>query len=343
MNILLTSAGRRSYLVKYFKEALQGDGKVYVGNSDENVSSFLYADEKVITPCIYDNNYIDFLLKYCLEKDIVAIIPLFDIDLYILSMHKELFKSKGVHIIVSDVSVVSVCNDKWRMHDYLEKNQISTPKVYISLESAIEALRNYKLEFPLMIKPRWGMGSIGIYEVNRMEELEILYFRVKRQIDQTYLRFESRQDIDQCVLIQEKIIGQEYGIDIINDLDGIYQSTIVKKKCAMRAGETDIAVTTENEIIENIGRLLGGKLEHIGNLDVDIILSDKGEPYVIDMNARFGGGYPFSHCAGVNLPKAIIAWLKGKTIRKDILIPDYNVMSYKNIEIVKKDESDLVK
>lgn len=33
MNILLTSAGRRTYLVEYFKKALGGQGKVYASNS----------------------------------------------------------------------------------------------------------------------------------------------------------------------------------------------------------------------------------------------------------------------------------------------------------------------
>ena len=35
-------------------------------------------------------------------------------------------------------------------------------------------------------------------------------------------------------------------------------------------------------------------------------------PYVIDMNARFGGGYPFSHLAGMDLPRAYVAWAEGK-------------------------------
>jgi hypothetical protein len=35
VNILLTSVGRRSYLVQYFKDALEGLGKVHVANSSE--------------------------------------------------------------------------------------------------------------------------------------------------------------------------------------------------------------------------------------------------------------------------------------------------------------------
>jgi carbamoyl-phosphate synthase large subunit len=64
MNILLTSVGRRSYLVKYFKEALGKDGEVHVSNSIAITPSFIYADKSVVTPLIYENGYIPFLLNF---------------------------------------------------------------------------------------------------------------------------------------------------------------------------------------------------------------------------------------------------------------------------------------
>ena len=67
MNILLTSVGRRTYLIEYFKEAMQGIGSVYASNS-EYTYSLSHADEYVITPIIYDETYISFLIDYCKKK-----------------------------------------------------------------------------------------------------------------------------------------------------------------------------------------------------------------------------------------------------------------------------------
>ena len=86
---------------------------------------------------------------------------------------------------------------------------------------------------------------------------------------------------------------------------------IVKRKLAMRAGETDCAETIENESLNNLGEIIGKTLRHISNLDMDVFLVD-GTPYILEMNARFGGGYPFSHLAGVTLPLAIIKCILGQ-------------------------------
>lgn len=334
MNIMLTSAGRRGYMVNYFKEALHGIGKVYVGNCDENVVSFLYADEAVKTPLIYDVSYINFLIEYCLKNDIKVIVPLFDIDLLVLSLHKSFFEREGIHVIVSDSSVIQICNDKYRMSCYLNENKLLNPKTYISLKAVEKAVRNNEVSFPLIVKPRYGMGSIGVEEVNDIQELRFMYLRVERKIENTYLKYESMQALGKNIIIQEKIEGQEFGVDIINDLTGNYQNSIIKKKYSMRAGETDSAIVVKNEVIEHMSHDLGRRMGHIGNLDTDIILSKNNRPYILDLNARFGGGYPFSHCAGVNLPKAILMWLSGKQVDKEMLTPKIGVKVYKDIGIL---------
>ena len=100
MNILLTSVGRRAYMVKYFKEALGMEGQVHVCNSDDKTVAFHYADKGIISPLIYDDNYIPFLLNYCKENQIDILLSLFDIDLLILARNRELFSEIGTKVIV---------------------------------------------------------------------------------------------------------------------------------------------------------------------------------------------------------------------------------------------------
>ena len=332
MNILLTSAGRRSYLVNYFKEALCGEGLVHVANSSSLSTAFLYADKTVITPLIYDDNYIPFLLDYCKENSIDALISLFDIDLMILAQHKDEFLKAGTRVIVADPNAIDICNDKWNTYNFCIDNNIPVAKTYINLCDAQNELKNGKVDFPLFIKPRWGMGSLSVFCAETEEELKVFYEKSKREIQKSYLKYESAANIDECVLIQESLKGQEYGIDVINDLDGNYQNTVIRHKYAMRSGETDAAIIVVNEKITEIGKIISEKLRHPANLDADIFLVDD-TPYLLEMNARFGGGYPFSHVAGVNMPLAIIRWLKGEDVSPDLLTATPGVMASKELII----------
>jgi carbamoyl-phosphate synthase large subunit len=329
VNILLTSVGRRSYLIKYFKEALEGHGLVHVSNSEQTISMQV-ADRSIITPLIYEENYIDFLINYCREYEITAIIPLLDLDLPVLAAAKERFKQAGVTLILPEHKITLVCNDKWLSYLFFKENGFRTPRTYIDINDALTDLYSNKIRFPVVIKPRWGMGSIGIYIADNLKELDVLLEKTKRQIFSTYLKFESEKCKENCVLIQEMIDGTEYGLDVLNDLNGRYVKTFVKQKLGMRSGETDAAITVNHPELSKLGELLGKTLCHVGNLDVDCFC-DESEYYLLEMNCRFGGGYPFTHLAGVNIPKTIVYWLTNGLISEELLEMRYNVMGAKDI------------
>ncbi|MCH5238391.1 MAG: ATP-grasp domain-containing protein, partial [Muribaculaceae bacterium] len=205
-------------------------------------------------------------------------------------------------------------------------------KTFNDLDRAVQAINHGDLVFPLVLKPRWGSGSIGIEIVNDIGELYEIYGLLIKRIMRSILA--NATIGSDYILIQEKIDGQEYGMDVMNDLEGNHRGVSVKKKLAMRAGETDKAQTIDNTAIRSIGHVLGKELHHIGNLDVDIFEKD-GKYYVLELNPRFGGGFPFSYQAGVNFPKAIVEWLKGREIDNKILEPRYNEVYAKCDRLVK--------
>lgn len=330
MNILLTSVGRRTYLIEYFKEAMYGIGKVYASNS-EYTYTLSHADEYVITPIIYDEKYIDFLIKYCNDNNISAIISLFDIDLYVLSKNKKRFAENGIFIVVSDENAIDICNDKWKTYEFLQVNKIDCPKTYKNLINLKNAITEKVINYPIVIKPRWGMGSIGIFIAENEQELDVLSAKVYNKIFASYLKYESNQDEEHCVIFQEVIEGQECGIDVFNDFNANLVTVVAKKKVSMRAGETDVAEIIDNSEFVDIANKLSTQLKHIGNLDVDIFKLPNGEVKVLELNCRFGGQYPFSHLAGVNFPKQIVKWLIGEKTDQSLLKAKIGIKSCKDL------------
>lgn len=323
MNILFTCAGRRTYLLKYFKEQLGDEGKIIGADMQLTAPALSVADVRVMVPAVYDDRYIEALHQICEIHHVDVLISLNDLELPILAENKSSFENIGVKMIVSSPEVIDICFDKLRTAEFVNSIGLRSPKTYPNLEQAIEALSTGELKFPLVIKPRWGSASIGIEFVDNMEDLRIVYELVKRKTCKGILGEVSQHD-ENFIMIQEKITGKEYGLDVINDLKGNNVAVAVKQKLAMRAGETDKATTVDNPELYQMGQVLGTQLGHIGNLDCDI-LEMGGKYYVLELNPRFGGGFPFSYEAGVNLPKAIINWVQGKDFDIGELQPSYGL------------------
>lgn len=328
MNILFTCAGRRTYLLKYFKENLTESDKIIATDMQLSAPALQVADVKLQVPAVYDPNYIDITLDICKKHKVNALISLNDLELPILANNKHLFEELGVKVIVSSPEVIDICFDKYKTAQWIESIGLKSPKTYIRLDDAKKALETGEISFPLFMKPRWGSGSIGLESISDMEDLDIYYNILMKKIKKTILATASIGN--EYILIQEKLTGNEYGLDVMNDLDGNNVGVSVKQKLAMRSGETDKAITLDLPDVKKMGERIGKELRHIGNLDVDIMQRANGDYCILELNPRFGGGFPFSYEAGVNLPKAIIEWIKGNDTDYSILIPQYNKMFAKN-------------
>lgn len=328
MNLLFTCAGRRTYLLKYFKENLSEEDKVVAADMQLSAPALQVADVRLQVPAVYDVHYVEILQNICREQKIDALISLNDLELPILAGNKEKFEALGVTVIVSDPKVIDICFDKYKTAQWIESIGLHSPKTYVRLQDAKDALAKGEIAFPLFMKPRWGSGSIGLESISDMEELDIYYHILMKKIKKTILATASVGD--EYIMIQEKLMGKEYGLDVMNDLKGDFVSVSVKQKLAMRAGETDKAITVDIPAVYEMGRIIGQNLKHIGNLDVDIMQRDNDDYCVLELNPRFGGGFPFSYEAGVNLPKAIIEWLKGNNVDTSILKPEIGRIFSKN-------------
>lgn len=313
MNVLLTCAGRRNYLVRYFREALQGRGRVLAADASPNAPALQEADGWFTLPPVCEPGYVGELLERCRTQGVRLLVSLNDLELPVLAHERERFQQAGVLVAVSSPDVVERCFDKWEMARSLTAGNVPVPRTFPLLEESLAACCRGDASFPLVVKPRWGTASIGIHYVANPAELDLAYRFACQQVRQSIIAKVGGENSGGTVIVQERLEGEEYGLDIVNDLEGRHVTTLVRRKLAMRAGETDRAVTCHDKELESLGRQIGRLLGHVGSLDCDVIRGPRAIG-VIDMNPRFGGGYPFVHMAGANLPAALVAWAEGREV-----------------------------
>ncbi len=332
MNVLLSAVGRRAYLVNYFKEVLAPlGGKVYATNTISDATGFLAADEARIVPPSASSEYVNVMVGLCKEWNVRLLFSLHDWDAPTLARARDRFTTVGTILVMARPEVLVACLDKYKMVKHMERLGVRCPRTVLSIKDSLASL-----SFPMIVKPRWGQGSIGIFKVNALDELEAAFMFAERKARD----FASVcPEIDQTqpqVIIQEYVSAQEFGCDIVNDLSGKFRKAFVKRKLAMRSGETDAAESVDCEAIQKVAKRIAEWSGHLGCMDSDWFFKDGSDPILIELNPRFGGGYPFSHCAGVNVPLACINWALGRDDGEWYKSFRTGVRTFKDISLVVK-------
>lgn len=327
-NVLLTSAGRRAYIIDYFKEC-EGIGNVYASNSNYTIA-LKRADGYFISPLIYSEDYIPSIISFCKEKNVSVVLSLFDIDLLVLAKHEQDFVDAGITLVLAPEKFVEICNDKWKTHQFIKSLGFHSPKTYLHIEDVKNAIELGEISYPILMKPRWGMGSMSIYKVEDEQELEVFTKRCKREIFGSYLKYESSMTADEAILYQELLRGEEYGLDVLNDLNGEYIATFAKQKVSMRSGETDLGRTADPTPFESLAKTISQNSKHKGILSVDLFKTEKGL-FVIEMNCRISGHYPLAYLAGFNFPQLLVDWINGKETNPSLLRFDTELFIVKDL------------
>jgi carbamoyl-phosphate synthase large subunit len=286
MNILITSAGRRVSLVKAFQKELRSlviEGMVMTTDFNINLSAACQVSDKSFKlPLVDDKNYLSSLLEICIKNDIKILIPTIDTELLVLAENIKLFLKNGITPIVSSKEFISICRDKREMNSFFVKCNIDVADEY----------SKYDYKLPLFIKPYNGSRSLDTFVIKNHEDLTEYHFINKDLIFLEYL------DHD---------LYDEFTCDLYYDKNNNLKSVIPRKRIEVRDGEVNKGVTKKNKLVDYIKKHLNHIDGAVGCLTAQFFKhSENNEIYGIEINARFGGGFPLTYLAGANFPKWII-------------------------------------
>ena len=293
MNVLVTSAGRRVSLVQAFAEAVKvRGGHVFAGDASGLAPALYKVDGAFRLPPVKSEAYIPELLSLVQAHDLGLIVPTIDTELEVLAENAQAFADAGCKVLVSSPAFVALSGDKWLTQRAFAEHDVDVPQGWTVAE-----LTGAELPEQLFVKPRDGSSSRDIYRATP-ETLTSILARVPNAI------------------VQEELTGPEITIDALIDFDGRPLHYVPRIRIRTLAGESIQGVTiADNDIREWLTRLLNvaAELGARGPITLQAFLTKRG-PVLIEVNPRFGGGFPLAYAAGGHYPDWLLALLHGETV-----------------------------
>ncbi len=296
IRLLFSSAGRRVELINCFKNAA-----IKLGISLEviaidmepswspacQVADYAYKVTRCTSP-----QFIDEVLSICQRHKINLIIPTIDTELIPFAENREKFAKHNIKIHLSTTDVVRVVRDKEKTAKVLSAHGIPVPCTW-SMDDALQEATN--LVFPLIVKPPDGSCSQGIAVINSLDELKM---KAKEATP---------------ITVQELCHGKEFTINCFYDRSKGCVSCVPHFRKFVRDGEVCFAKTVRvpefKTYADKFFRILPGIY---GTICFQGFMDDSGLIKIVEINARFGGGYPICDKAGGTFAKWIVQDLSGQ-------------------------------
>lgn len=283
-NILITSAGQRVSLVRLFQKTareLELKSKVYTVDLNPRMAPACYVSDGSFEVCRCDQEeYIDKLIKICKDKKIGIVIPTIDTELLNLAENKTQFLDNGINVLVSDADFIKLCRDKRKTAILFSKLNIDQPR----------QLDKYHPRFPMFAKPYDGSLSANTHVIREQSDLTHEIMSDPKLIFMDYV---------------DKDVFKEFTVDMYYGKDSHLKCLVPRERIKIREGEINKGITRKNFIVDYLRQRMEYMPGVVGTICIQLFYDGDKQVYGIEINPRFGGGYPLSYYAGANFAKFI--------------------------------------
>lgn len=289
MNVLISSGGRRVALVNCFRESLAEmgiQGRVIAMDATPYCSIAHFADAFYTVPYCSDPEFIRLVMQICERERIDLIVPTIDYELSVYAAVQEDFRARGTTIAVSSQETIAITRNKTLTQSWLSDHGFSAPR-----QSTPDDVLAHSSEWnlPLILKPNGGSASVGLHVLHSFEALA------------------AHSKGKDALIVQELITGQEHTVNVFVNGRGKCVCAVPHRRLAVRCGEVSKAMTVKNlALMQTATRLVEALPSAFGALNVQCFVTPQNDIRIIEINARFGGGYPLAHMAGSKITRWLI-------------------------------------
>ncbi len=291
-NLLLSCAGRRVELLRIWEKTFFELGlecEVLATDAQPFAPAFVLAQGHEIVPRAANPEFIPQMLRICKANDIRWVIPTIDTELPFLAASRKEFEAEGIQVMVSDSETIAIAADKRRTHEWFVANGFPT----FEQCTMDEALNNPNWKYPCFAKPADGSRSVGAARVESRKALEIR-------------RNSGEHDND---VIESLGQGVEVTVDAyVSIKTGKCLCVVPRRRLEVRDGEVSKAKTIDApEIIDLVRKVAEALPGARGTICVQMFWHpETHQMQLMEINPRFGGGYPLTDAAGAHFGRWFI-------------------------------------
>ena len=271
--------GASSEALHTIKKAKEYNLIVVALDGNEKAEGLAAADEAMVVNISQEKETIE-----CVKKEEIDFVLTVPIGRYLTTIGSV---NDALNLPGIGKKQAAYCTDKLLFHNKMKEHGLRDCRCYEAVEDCKECEklwtqiqgREQELQFPAILKPRFGSGSRGIHFVNDMQEL-------KKGLETTS---------GESYVLEECVAGEEYGLDGAV-IDGKFYQVLLRHKentpLPARQAVAYFSVMPEDDFYREVKEFMEKTVKVLELqeclLHADIIRTEKG-PFVIEMSARPSG------------------------------------------------------
>ncbi len=229
----------------------------------DSIDPGIPASHRHALPWATDCEFLSKTGELCRRLSIDLIVPGVDEELYLLASQSDAFGA--TRLLLPSANYIAIMLDKLSMVLSLKKKDIPVPRTYQLSDSWVD------LDFPCISKPRKGRGSRGVRTLQNSTEAALL-----------------RDTLGPCAcdyIVQEKVVGQEYTVQMVATAEGTLHA-VVPVKVYIKRGVTLRAETYYEPRVIAACIAIHEALPTSGCYNIQLILTAEGKVMPFEINPR---------------------------------------------------------
>jgi len=287
---------------------------IIINNNPETVSTDYTTADKLYFEPLTTEDVMNVMVFECAEDAIASLGGQTAINL------AQPLTDRGINIIGTTVDAIDRAEDRDKFEKILHELNIpqSEGRAVTNIEDGVKTAA--EVGYPVLVRPSFVLGGRAMQLVGNEEQLR------------HYLKTAVEIDADKPVLVDHYIMGKEVEVDAICDGRNVFVPGIMElvERTGIHSGDSisvypsfSISNRVKGIILE-YAKKLGLGLGIVGLYNIQFIVDEKDDVYIIEVNPRSSRTVPFlSKATGYSLADIATNVILGKSLKEQGIFDIY--------------------